>query len=262
MQQLQDWAGQAAKIWDEYRGLPDRFGREYDEVFGKLVYTETVESWEAFLRWSRALRGWGFRGQRGAAWPLQTSLERAARVEYSYAGNCGHSHLDRGEETRELLRRFRDQAWLYIPSPLLPGDDLASWLALMQHCGVPTRLLDWTDSARAALYFALEESTCILSGTPLLNEPAAVWAIDLAWLETRGSEIFASAKQTPPRNDNHSRITHLNAILGQGEVPLIVRIDPFRGNPRMVAQRADPMVRSNSNHNDRASSHPEMACCP
>lgn len=49
--------------------------------------------------------------------------------------------------------------------------DRASWLTLMQHYGLPTRLLDWSESPLVALYFAL-------SSDEDAKADAAVWVLN------------------------------------------------------------------------------------
>lgn len=55
-----------------------------------------------------------------------------------------------------------------------PDDDLLSLVALAQHYGLPTRLLDWTRSAFIAAYFAAEEAGKSESKE---DEKLAVWAL-------------------------------------------------------------------------------------
>lgn len=66
-----------------------------------------------------------------------------------------------------MLERFKSNAHIYL-SHLPDFSDNLSWIALMQHHGAPTRLLDFTFSPYVALYFALESG----------SEDAALYCID------------------------------------------------------------------------------------
>ena len=55
----------------------------------------------------------------------------------------------------KLLRAFQLHGWPYAKDALIHPDNLWEWLALAQHHGMPTRMLDWSFQATSALYFAV-----------------------------------------------------------------------------------------------------------
>lgn len=75
-----------------------------------------------------------------------------------------------GANERNLSHLFQSKAKVRhseCPSP----EDYCSWLVLMQHNGLPTRLLNWSESILVATYFAVSEKK-------YSDEPGALWGLD------------------------------------------------------------------------------------
>jgi hypothetical protein len=64
-----------------------------------------------------------------------------------------------------LVKKFKQNASLLLTNSY--ADDF-DWLFVMQHYGVPTRLLDWSESSLVALYFACEAN---------FNDDGALWIL-------------------------------------------------------------------------------------
>ncbi len=135
-----------------------------------IKYVDSLKDYIALvegLRANRKKRLW-YRGCGKAQYDLRPSLYRHKRVQ---------SIEDILSLEKELLARFRQRS---IPFHSRPLADEWEWLFLMQHYGVPTRLLDWSESPLMALFFAvtLASHKIAKSGRPVFDGDACIWLLD------------------------------------------------------------------------------------
>jgi FRG domain len=177
-------------------------------------------TWEQFrdVAAGDEFKGWAFRGQSNADWPLYSSLSRYL-MTYRV-----HKDAWPQQEAR-ILRIFKRKAHLLLDH--LPGEtDSFEWLALMQHHGTPTRLLDFTWSPFVATFFAFERAT----------SDVAVWALFPPGLSNRPIRTLRASQRVeedeiaPWVEGGYERhfLPNTHRIVVAGE--------PHRMNQRLIAQ--------------------------
>lgn len=161
-----------------------------------------------------------FRGHENATWGLAPTIERAAE-------RGGVFPVDIVDREAWMLREFARRSHQH--GIAVPSDSPVDVLALVQHHGGPTRLLDFTHSLYVAAFFALEFAT----------GPSVIWAVNLKSLEDAIADVLEF-----PREGGFFRLTHSKydaiareIMMGTRAAKLVLPVEPFHMHERMSIQQ-------------------------
>ena len=199
---------------------------------GNIFINTTINDISTFIEVAERLDNYLFRGQPAKYRCLSTSLERI----------MGEDLEKQWDVESVILKQFKARAHHFISNPPNLNDDV-EWLALLQHHGGLTRLIDVTESIFVATHFAIMSAQ-------KEDSDAVVWGISEARINNLFEAEYKKREEhyIPVPPDLYAIIQrealqeHINGIQnGKGSFSTVLKIaiiSPQRVNERMVAQKA------------------------
>ncbi len=220
------------------------------------AFTSSKLLFEALLELSAVPGKWLFRGQGKASWPLAPSIERRKPTR--------SFRVTESDLLYDFKRHSRS-----VYSNLPEFGDVPSWLSLMRHHGVPTRLLDWTNSAYIALFFACSDLASKQNPVGEINPGdsyASVWALDGVALSAAFQAKASELTHTPAdgwdlSNPEHFKLLAWYLFDRQNEADgLVAEVLPRSSNERMSFQQGTFLATCNHNISFESSLRLMMTC--
>jgi hypothetical protein len=146
---------------------------------------KTITDWQTLASIAEEFKtfNWIFRGIEDARYELVPKVGRPDTSKNLLDGtNAGYCP----DLEKRCIERFQREARPHMG--IEPASNL-DWLSIAQHHGLPTRLLDWTESPLVAAYFALRPGGFI--GTD--PKDAAIYGLPCPQIVTTDEELCSSS---------------------------------------------------------------------
>ena len=119
-----------------------------------------------------------YRGQKSLAYKLLPKVGRIEKFTFIRLKIGQKQVSSLKDQEKNILKTFKNRALPQLPR--VPANDW-EWLAIGQHYGLATRLLDWSKSPLVAAYFAVEQE---------FDEDSAIYAFNQGYFDYSNSEPF------------------------------------------------------------------------
>jgi hypothetical protein len=199
-------------------------------LYAEIIIRDVDDFYEYLKRSHYFRNNLTFRGQKDCSWPIASGIERKMKPylnERYFIGNYEEGKI------LEIQRR----AHTLLKNGIPDSEDYLEWLALLQHHGARTRLVDFSRSIFVACYFATRYDG-------VSDGDAAVWGVHLGKLERFKMYKLRNEFEIPsdlPAHEQDKMIVR-RAVTREKKLPGVSIVHPFRQNQRLFAQQGEFLV--------------------
>ena len=189
--------------------------------------------------WRGQQRRCDCRNGRQTEWKLLPKLYRTKKYLEETKGQLPAETSDQNRHAAsETERRIAAEFLAHIRprySDCPAAEDYPAWLFLMQHYGVPTRLLDWSLSPLVATYFAVECESPTASSRADEETDGVLWALKPRLLN---KQQIGVKNIMDPYREQHRDYCRAPFVEDAKAKPRIVAVLPTEVDFRMLVQNS------------------------